>query len=313
MDKKPTLVIMAAGMGSRYGGLKQIDPLGPNGEIIMDYSIYDARAAGFKKVVFVIKEEFYHIFKGKIGDRISELEGIEVKYVFQDLNSIPEKFIVPQERVKPWGTGHAVLSCKDVIDGPFVIINADDYYGPETYKLIYNELTSQTDDYRYSMAGFQLSKTISENGSVARGICTVDTSNNLVRVIEKTKIEEVSGNIYSFEEEYDENLKKVVEKKVKLDDETLVSMNIWGFMPTIFRELESGFEKFLEENIKDLKAEFYIPGVVDDLIKSGKISVRVIETNEKWYGVTYKEDRNQVMKALKGMTPKIYPDRYINS
>jgi UTP-glucose-1-phosphate uridylyltransferase len=304
---------MAAGMGSRYGGLKQIDSIGLNGEIIMDYSIYDARLAGFGKIVFVIKEEFYQVFKEKIGDRISKLEDIEVRYVFQDINSIPDGYRVPEERVKPWGTGHAVLSCRDVIDEPFAVINADDFYGSTTFKLIHDELVNQKNEYGYSMVGFQLDKTISENGSVARGICTLDTEGNLVSVEEKTKIEEISGRIYSLEENYSSKEDRAELVKVELEGSTPVSMNIWGFMPSIFRELESGFEKFLEENIENLKSEFYIPTLVDDLIKSGKAVVRVLETQEKWHGVTYQKDKVGVAEALKNMTPDIYPDRYINS
>lgn len=313
MKKRPTLVIMAAGMGSRYGGLKQIDPVGLNGEIIMDYSIYDAKLAGFGKIVFVIKKEFYNIFKKKIGDRISKLKDIEVKYVFQDIRSIPKKYNIPQNRIKPWGTGHAILSCKDIIDEPFAVINADDFYGSTTFKLIYDELTNQTDKYGYSMVGFQLDKTISKNGSVARGICTLDKKNYLVTVEEKVKIEEVSKTIYSFEDRYNEITKIAEPIKIKLEDNTLVSMNIWGFMPSIFKELESGFENFLDENIEDIKAEFYIPSLVDDLIKSKKASVKVIKTKEKWYGVTYQEDKKDISEALKDMTPDIYPNRYINS
>ena len=308
MKKKPTLVIMAAGMGSRYGGLKQIDSVGLNGEIIMDYSIYDARLAGFGKVVFVIKEEFHQVFKEKIGDKISKLENIEVKYVFQDIRSIPEKYDLPLDRVKPWGTGHAVLSCKDVIAEPFAVINADDFYGSTTFKLIHDELINQKDEYGYSMVGFQLDKTISKNGSVARGICTLDKEGHLVTVEEKTRIEEISGTIYSFEDDCGST-----EKKIELKRDTPVSMNIWGFMPSIFKELESGFEKFLEKNIGELKAEFYIPSLVDDLIKSKKATVKVIKTKEKWYGVTYQQDKGDVSRALKDMTPGIYPDRYINN
>lgn len=313
MKKRPTLVIMAAGMGSRYGGLKQIDPVGLNGEIIMDYSIYDARLAGFGKVVFVIKEEFYDIFKEKIGNRISKLENIEVKYVFQDIKSIPEKYKLPQDRIKPWGTGHAVLSCKDVVNEPFAVINADDFYGSTTFKLIYDELVDQADEYGYSMIGFQLDKTISKNGSVARGICTLDKDSNLVTVEEKTQIEEVSGTIYSFEDRYNSTEDKIEPVKIELERNTPVSMNIWGFMPSIFKELESGFEKFLDENIEKLKSEFYIPSLVDDLIKSKKATIKVIKTVEKWYGVTYQQDKKDVSEALKSMTPGIYPDRYINS
>lgn len=312
MAKKPTLVIMAAGMGSRYGGLKQIDPVGPNNEIIMDYSIYDARLAGFEKIVFVIKEEFYEVFKDKIGDKISKLKGIEVKYVFQNIESIPEGYRVPEGRIKPWGTGHAILSCKDIINEPFVVINADDYYGAETYRLMYNELIDQTNEYEYSMIGFQLDKTISKNGSVARGICVLDDEDKLISVVEKTKIKEVQGKIYSFEETYDSK-GKIVEVKERLEGEDIVSMNIWGFMPTIFKELEGGFKKFLDENIVDLKSEFYIPSLVDDLIKSKKVSVKVIKTNQKWYGVTYQKDKDEVIEVMKSMTPDTYPDRYINS
>jgi len=313
MKKRPTLVIMAAGMGSRYGGLKQIDPVGLNGEIIMDYSIYDARLAGFGKIVFVIKKEFYNIFKEKIGDRISKLKDIEVKYIFQDIRSIPKKYDLPKDRIKPWGTGHAILSCKDIIDEPFAVINADDFYGSTTFKLIYDELTNQTDKYGYSMIGFQLDKTISKNGSVARGICTLDNENYLVTVEEKIKIEEISKTIYSFENRYNKITKTIEPIKIKLEDNNLVSMNIWGFMPSIFKELESGFEKFLDENIEDIKSEFFIPSLVDDLIKSKKVSVKVIKTKEKWYGVTYQEDKKDISEALKDMTPNIYPNRYINS
>ncbi len=303
MKKDITLIIMAAGMGSRYGGLKQIDPLGPHDEVIMDYSIYDAIKAGFNKIVFVIKEEFYSVFKEKIGDKLKGYKDIKVEYVFQDIKDIPSNFHFPVDRVKPWGTGHAILSCKDIVNEPFAVINADDFYGPSTFKLIHDELATQDNPSNYSMIGFKLGKTTSKNGSVARGICTVTRDNKLISVEEKTEIIERGNEIYSIEGQ----------EEVLLSYDNLVSMNIWGFMPSIFNELQNGFNEFLEKNLNNLKSEFYIPSLVDDLIKKERATVSVIKTSEKWYGVTYKEDKKVVMKALKDMTPSKYPDRYINS
>ncbi len=297
---KPALVVMAAGMGSRYGGLKQIDPIGPNGEIIIEYSVYDAIKAGFSKVVFVIKEELKEIFREKIGKKIEKV--IETEYVFQDINfGIPKNFCIPKDRVKPWGTGHAIYCCKNIIDGPFVVINADDFYGQSTYKLIYDYLMSNTNEYDYTMVGFVLENTLTENGTVARGICEIDKNRNLVSITERTKIKKI-GSTTKYTE--DDNL------WVNIKKDSIVSMNIWGFKPTIFEELENEFKLFLNNIDKDaLKSEFYIPSVVDNMIKKNKANVKVLVSNEQWYGVTYKEDKENVCKNISNLMGRFYPDK----
>ena len=297
---KPTLVVMAAGMGSRYGGLKQIDSVGPNGEIIIDYSIYDAIKAGFSKVVFIIRKDLENVFKEKIGKKIEKI--IETEYVFQDINfGVLEEFNLPKERKKPWGTAHAIYCCKDVISGPFVVINADDFYGQSTYKIIYDYLVNSKDDFEYLMAGFILENTLTENGTVARGICKVDNYNNLLSITERTSIKQFDNDIKYTEDDLN---------WIDIKKGSIVSMNIWGFKPTIFSELEKDFKIFLRNN-KDniLKAEFYIPSVIDSMIKQKKASVKVLVSKEQWYGVTYKEDKENVCKSINNLMGNIYPDK----
>lgn len=300
---KATLVIMAAGMGSRYGGLKQIDPVGKNGEIILDYSVFDAIEAGFDRVIFVIKheieEDFKSVMQGKFEDKI------KVEYAFQDINNLPEGYSVPEGRVKPWGTGHAVLSCKDMIDGPFAVINADDYYGKETFKLIFDEITREkapSDKYEFCMVGFKVENTLTENGHVARGVCQTDAAGYLTDIVERTKIAKKDGKIKYTEDE---------ENWTEIPEGSTVSMNCWGFTKEMMTELGARFEGFLENN-KDnmLKCEYFLPFVVDDLLKEGKATVKVLATTEKWYGVTYKEDKEIVVAALREKLEKgIYPEK----
>ena len=298
-----TLVIMAAGMGSRYGGLKQIDPVTPHGEFIVDFSIFDAKRAGIDKVVFIIKRENYDIFRETVGSRI---EGsVEVKYVFQELEAIPAGYTVPEGRVKPWGTGHAVLCCKDVVDENFIVINADDFYGADAYAKLAEFLkTAKADADRahFAMVGYVLENTITENGSVARGVC--ETENGLLtQVTERTKIMENNGVVQYLEDDVWHDL----------DRKTTVSMNFWGFTPEIFGMLENDFKEFLDDvksGKKDtLKGEFFLPFVVADGIKSGKCDARVIETSAKWYGVTYHEDKPALEAFIKNsVSMGEYPD-----
>lgn len=295
--KNTTLVIMAAGMGSRYGGLKQIDPIGPGGEIILDYSVYDAVKAGFNKVIFVIKEEIEKDFKGIIGNKFDGV--VDVDFAYQDINNLPEGFTVPEGRVKPWGTGHAVLSCKGMIDGPFAVINADDYYGRETFELIYNELTkekAEADKYGFCMVGFRVENTLTENGAVARGVCQTDAEGYLTDIVERTKIAIRDGKIMFTEDG---------ESWIEIPEGTTVSMNCWGFTPVMMEELENRFTSFLERN-KDnmIKCEYFLPFVVDELLKEDKAEVKVLSTKGKWYGVTYKEDKEIVVNAIREKVEK---------
>ncbi len=303
MNNNTALVIMAAGMGSRYGGLKQIDPVGPNGEIIMEYSIYDAIRAGFNKVVFIIKKEIEDTFREVVGKKIEGI--IDVEYVYQKVDNLPQGFSVPEGRVKPWGTGHAVLSAKDAVKTPFAVINADDFYGAETYKLLNGFLTNNQDSnnkYKYCMVGFVIENTLTENGHVARGVCNVDSQGNLIDIHERTKIVKF-GDETKYTED-DTNWIKIPEKSI-------VSMNTWGFNPSILQELEERFPEFLRSN-KDnlLKAEYFLPTVVDNLIKEGKADVKVLSTADKWYGVTYQEDKPVVKKSISDMVSEHkYPNR----
>lgn len=301
--KKPVLVIMAAGMGSRYGGLKQIDPIDEQGHIIMDFSIFDAKRAGFEKVVFIIKHENEADFKEAIGDRLSKV--MEVEYVYQDLNNLPEGFTVPEDRVKPWGTGHAVLSCIDVVDGPFAVINADDYYGRDAFRVIYEYLSTHEDDdkYRYTMVGYELGNTVTDNGHVARGVCTMNENGELVSIHERTRIEKRDGGIAFTEDDG--------ATWTSLPSDTIVSMNMWGFTESILKELKAGFPAFLKEGLKvnPLKCEYFLPTVVSNLKEDGKAAVAVLTSKDKWYGVTYKEDKPVVMEAMKRMKENgIYPE-----
>ena len=302
--KKPVLVIMAAGMGSRYGGLKQIDPIDGQGHIIMDFSIFDAKRAGFEKVVFIIKKENEADFKEAVGKRMEAV--MEVEYVFQDLYNIPEGFEVPEGRVKPWGTAHAVLSAIDVVDGPFAVINADDYYGRDAFQKIYDFLSTTEDDdkYRYTMVGYKLENTVTENGHVARGVCTVDENGYLVKVEERTRIEKREGGIaYTEDDGATWN---------PLSADAPVSMNMWGFSASFLKEIKAGFAAFLEAGLaaNPMKCEYYLPSVVTNLLVSDKATVTVLETTDKWYGVTYKEDKPLVMAAIQGMKDAgVYPEQ----
>lgn len=303
MSKKPVLVIMAAGMGSRYGGLKQIDPVDEQGNIIIDFSIYDAVKAGFEKIVFIIKKQIEEEFKRSIGERIAKY--VEVEYVYQELFKIPEGFSVPEGRVKPFGTGHAILCAKEVIDGPFAVINADDFYGRCAFEVIYKQLTTTEDDdkYRYAMVGYKLHNTLTENGHVARGVCVVDENDYLLGINERTRIEK-HGN----QAEYTEDDGKTW---VTLPEESYVSMNMWGFTASILSELENRFVKFLQDELPSNpeKAEFFLPFVVDELLQEGKATVTVKKTPDVWHGVTYKEDKPFVMAAIKELKDSgLYPD-----
>ncbi len=296
--KKPALVVMAAGMGSRYGGLKQIDPVDRDGHIIMDFSIYDALRAGFEKVVFIIKKENEAMFREAIGDRIASQ--MEVQYVFQDLYNLPEGFSVPEGRVKPWGTGHAVLSCIDVIDGPFAVINADDYYGVHAFQLAYDFLTSSEENdeklpYRYVMVGYQLQNTLTDFGHVARGVCVTDEKGFLQKINERTHIEKRDNGAFYTEDDG--------ETWNELPMDCTVSMNMWGFSASILRELRDRFPVFLQKSLKEnpLKCEYFLPFVVDELLQEKKATVQVVTSPDRWHGVTYKEDKPAVMAAIQAL------------
>lgn len=276
-----TLVVMAAGMGSRFGGLKQIEAVTDDGEGILDFSVRDAKRAGFTKVVFVIKHEIEDVFKEYVGDRISKK--IKVEYVFQDLHDLPEGFTCPEDRTKPWGTGQAVLACRDVVHEPFAVINADDYYGMHAFDEIAAYLQSEPED--YCMTGFRLTNTLSENGTVSRGVCDIKDG-YLEKVTERTKIKDCK---------YTED----GETWVDLSPDTVVSMNLWGFTPDFFDDLESGFKSFLETSSSNIKAEYYLPTAVTNVINSGKKKVRVFVAEDQWYGMTYPEDKQLVMDAMK--------------
>lgn len=299
----PTLVIMAAGMGSRYGGLKQIDPIDSYGNKIIDFSIYDAVRAGFKKVIFIIKKENLEDFKTCIGDIVKG--HIEVEYVFQELTNIPEGFSVPEGRVKPWGTAHAVLSCINSVNGPFAVINADDFYGKEAFEKIYDYLVSTQDDekYRYAMVGYKLINTLTENGSVSRGVCSTDENNFLTDIEEKTKIVKTeNGAAYTDNDE----------DYIEIAKDTIVSMNMWGFTKSFLSELSDAFARFMEKDVdkNPMKAECYLPFVVDDLIKADKASVKVLTSSDKWFGVTYKEDKPFVVESIQALKDNgTYPEK----
>ncbi len=284
MSFHATLVVMAAGMGSRFGGLKQAEPVGKNGEAIVDYSVYDAVAAGFDKVVFVIKHSIEKDFKELVGNRISKK--VETHYAFQETNDLPCGFVCPETREKPWGTGQAILACKDLISEPFAVINADDYYGKTAFKVMYEELKKQSGD--YCMVGFKLKNTLTENGYVSRGICKAEngylTDIEEIAKIKNCEYEDQNGNL------------------VKLDPEHLVSMNMWGLTPDIFTYLEKDFIEFLKENLQEPKKEFFIPLEIGSLIKTGEKKVKVLSTPDRWYGVTYKEDKQSVVDAIAKMT-----------
>ncbi len=289
---KPTLFVLAAGMGSRYGGLKQLDGLGPSGETIMDYSIFDALRGGFGKVVFVIRKDFEPDFREKI---LSKYENhIPIELVFQSIDDLPEGFTVPEDRTKPWGTNHAVLMGKDVIKEPFAVINADDYYGRDSFAVLAADLMSKAEDKKgdYSMVGYRVGNTLSESGSVARGVCATNEDRLLTDVVERTAIERINGDI-SFT---DENGQVQV-----IDENTPVSMNMWGFTPDYFDYSERIFKSFLATELNNPKAEFFIPLAINELINNGEATVKVLDTTSKWFGVTYAADRQSVVDKLQAL------------
>ena len=303
-NEKPTLIIMAAGMGSRYEGLKQVDRITDTGEIILDFSLYDAMMAGFERVVFVIKEEHRELFRELVDERAGRY--MQVEYAYQKLDDIPEGFEIPEGREKPWGTGHAVLACRHLINGPFAVINADDYYGAGGFSDIYEYLTGNRDGekYSYCMVGYKLENTVTENGHVARGVCDIDENGYLKQVTERTKIMRKEQGISYTEDDG--------RTWVKLPDDTVVSMNFWGFSHSMMEELEKGMPEFLDTALKNnpIKGEYYLPAAADRLIREGKATVKVLTSHDKWYGVTYKQDREDVKNALESMKDKgFYPEK----
>ncbi len=300
---KPTLLLLAAGMGSRYGGLKQLDGLGPNGETIMDYSIYDAIQAGFGKIVWVIRKDFENDFREKI---LSKYEGhVPCELCFQSLEDLPEGFTVPEGRVKPWGTNHAVLMAKDLIKEPFCVINCDDFYNRDCFKVIGKFLSELPEGAKntYAMVGFRVGNTLSDNGTVARGICSKDEKGNLTTVVERTEIERRDGEIKYKDDDG---------QWVATPENTPVSMNVWGFTPDYFEYSESFFKEFLAnpENQKNLKAEFFIPLMVNKLINEGTATVKVLDTTSKWFGVTYSADRPSVVEKIQNLVDTgVYPNK----
>ena len=299
---KPVLVIMAAGMGSRYGGLKQLDPVDNDGHIIMDFSMYDAKRAGFEKVVFIIKHEIEEEFKEHVGKRMEKY--MDVAYAYQNIDNIPEGYEVPEGRVKPWGTAHAVYSCTDEIDGPFAVINADDYYGVEAFKLIYDYLSTHADDdkYRYTMVGYYLANTVTDNGYVSRGVCETNENGELISVTERTRIEKYNGGVAYTEDDGN--------TWVQVPDDTTVSMNMWGFTKSILEEIKAGFPAFLDKGLQEnpMKCEYFLPTVVSNLLAEDKATVSVLKSADKWYGVTYKEDKPVVVAAIQRMKDEgLYP------
>lgn len=301
--KEPVLIVMAAGMGSRYGGLKQMDPVGSAGELIIDFSLYDAVMAGFKKVIFIIKKEMEEDFRALIDNRSGRF--IEVDYAFQDINDLPAGYTVPEGRVKPWGTSHAVLTCKNMVDGPFAVINADDYYGSGAFHSMYEFLEHAEDgaQYGYSMIGYLLENTLTENGHVARGVCETTEDGYLKRITERTKIMWREGEI-----QYTEN----EEDWFPVPKGTTVSMNFWGFTPSMLKEIEDRFPAFLDKALAEnpMKGEFLLPLTVDQLLKENKARVKILPSADRWFGVTYKEDRESVVNALQSMKDKgLYPEK----
>ena len=296
---KPTLLILAAGMGSRFGGLKQVEPAGPNGEAIIDYSIYDAIKAGFGKVVFIIRESFAEAFKEKFDKKLKGK--IQVEFVFQELDNLPKGFNLPEGREKPWGTAHAILVAKNVIKEPFCALNADDFYGFNAYKVMADFLTSSDDDSEFSMVGYHLKNTLSDFGSVSRGICDVDRNGNLKKIVETTKILKRKDEIVSIEEDG---------KEKSLTGNEIASMNIWGFKPSVFEVLEKKFIDFLKTEIQKPKSEMYIPSVVFEMIQEKRTSVKVLEANSPWFGVTYKEDKPFVVEKIGSLIAQgDYPEK----
>ena len=296
---KPTLFVLAAGMGSRYGGLKQIDGLGPNGETIMDYSVYDALRAGFGKVVFVIRKDFEEAFREVVISKYADKVPCEV--CFQSVDKVPEGCTYNLERTKPWGTNHAVLMAKDLIREPFAVINADDFYGRESFQVLADYLKSvEGTTGKYCMVGYRVANTLSENGSVSRGVCATDENGYLTDVVERTKIEKVGDKIIYTEDGVD----------TEISPNSPVSMNMWGFTPEYFEYVEKAFVEFLQARGQELKSEFYIPTLVNDMIRSGKATCKVLDTTSKWFGVTYAEDRPQVVMKINNLVKEgVYPEK----
>ena len=296
---KPALVILAAGMGSRYGGMKQIDGVGSHGEPIIEFSIYDAHEAGFEKVVLIIKKEHEAAFKAALTDRVSK--GMEVVFAYQDMENIPEGFTVPEGRVKPWGTTHALLACKGIVNEPFAIINADDFYGKDAYKVIYKYLTEEISDDNYAMVGYLCNNTLTDNGTVTRAICERDDEDYLSKIVEIQKIARENGKpVYEKDGEW-----------LPLDENALVSMNFWGFTPKIFEQCEPVFAEFLENNIElnPMKCEHVIPTAIGELVKQKVCSVKVLSSKDQWFGVTYAKDKPGVVEKIQKMKDEgIYPD-----
>ncbi len=305
MKKKPVLVVMAAGMGSRYGGLKQIDPVGSCGEAILDYSLYDAYKAGFETAVIIIKKAIEKDFMETVGARLKNCP-MEIRYAFQELEKVPAGYAIPAERTKPWGTSHAVLCAKSEIDSaPFAVINADDYYGASAFRVIFDYLSNanRQEKYDFCMVGYELGNTVTDNGSVARGVCAADAQGYLTAVVERTRIEKYEGGIHYTEDDG--------ATWTDLPADTVVSMNMWGFTPEILDEIEVGFPKFLEENVpaNPAKAEYFLPLTIGQLLDADKATVKVLHSADKWYGVTYAADKPVVMEALKDMTKQgKYPE-----
>ena len=301
MKQKPVLVVMAAGMGSRYGGLKQIDPVGSQGEAILDYSLYDAYQAGFETAVIIIKEAIRQDFMDTVGKRLEKCP-MEIRYAYQELTMLPQGYSVPEGRVKPWGTCHAVLSAREAIGGaPFAVLNADDFYGKSAFQTIFNQLSNTEDPYSYCMVGYEVSKTVTEHGGVTRGICKADDKGYLTKIVETTSIEKYPGGIRM----------PNGGGWVDLDPKTLVSMNLLGFMPSFLEEIETHFPAFLNFALKEnpMKGEFLLPTFVGQLISEGRISMKVLSSPDKWFGVTYAADKPMVVAALKAMTQEgKYPD-----
>lgn len=298
---KPALLILAAGIGSRYGGLKQLDRIGPSGETIIDYSIFDARRAGFGKVIFIIKEAIEKDFNEAIVNRLKHQ--IEVDYVFQEIWKVPEGITIPENRSKPWGTGHAVLMAEGKIDTPFAVINGDDFYGREAFQALsayYHDWTPERGN-DFCMAGYRVGNTLSEYGAVSRGVCQAGQDALLIDVTERTHIErKASGVMYRDDDGIDH----------QLDENTIVSMNFWGFTPSLFPHLRSGFDRFIHERFSDPKAEYFIPSVVNTLIESNQATVRILPCNARWFGMTYQEDRPAVVSSIRELVAKgIYPEK----
>ena len=300
---EPILVVMAAGMGSRYGGLKQIDPVGSQGEAILDYSLFDAYEAGFRKAVIIIKEAIREDFMTTVGERLKKCP-MEISYAYQELSKVPAGFTVPAGRTKPWGTAHAVLCAADQIgDVPFAVINSDDYYGKSAYRELYRALAEDRPDNEYCMVGYELLNTLSENGSVARGVCEVDETHRLLSVTERTHIiSTCDGALFTEDGAHYE----------RLPDDTLVSLNLWGFTPDIFPAMEDGFVRFLREAApkNPLKAEYYLPTVVAESLAAGRATAQVLPCRERWFGVTHRQDKPAVVEAIRQKTAEgVYPDR----